>query len=179
MRKLLSCFLLLCLLTSCTTKPSVNEEELALEMSTYHNIHETDVRTIKQKMDYKETFVVYFGFPTCPWCYYAVPVLDKVASDNQMDVLYINTRKNPEAQSNLDMDDYDLVIEMFGEQLTYDDKGYKHLYTPHVFFVKDGVVCADHSGTVEGHDAHERALTTSETEDLAHLYQVCFETIKN
>lgn len=36
----------------------------------------------------KETFVVYFGFPTCPWCRSVVPTLVEVANDLDVDTIY-------------------------------------------------------------------------------------------
>lgn len=36
----------------------------------------------------KETFVVYFGFPTCPWCRSVLPTLVEVAKDLKINTIY-------------------------------------------------------------------------------------------
>ena len=45
--------------------------------------------------------------------------------------------------------DYDVVVNLFGQYLQYDDNGKKHLYTPHVFFIKDGDVVYEVEGVNE------------------------------
>ena len=49
----------------------------------------------------------------------------------------------------MDMKDYDVVVNLFGQYLQYDDDGKKHLYTPHVFFIKDGDVVYEVEGLNE------------------------------
>ena len=39
-------------------------------------------------MDKKESFVVYFGFPTCPWCRSVIPTLINVSKDLDIDTIY-------------------------------------------------------------------------------------------
>ena len=78
-----------------------------------------------------------------------MPVLNDVAKENHAEVAYINTRKNAAWQSNMDMKDYDVVVNLFGQYLQYDDDGKKHLYTPHVFFIKDGDVVYEVEGLNE------------------------------
>ncbi len=43
---------------------------------------------IVDKMDNKETFVVYFGFSDCPWCRSVLPTLIKAAKDFELDSIY-------------------------------------------------------------------------------------------
>jgi len=42
----------------------------------------------------------------------------------------------------------------------------RHLYAPTLFFIKDGEVVAFHEGTLEGHNARNRAMTAEEREEL-------------
>ena len=93
--------------------------------------------------------IIYFGFAKCPSCNEALPVLNDVAKEYHAEVGYINTRKDASWQSNMDMKDYDVVLELFGQYLQYDDDGKKHLYTPHVFFIKDGDVVYEVEGVNE------------------------------
>lgn len=43
---------------------------------------------VVKMMDNKETFAVYFGFSSCPWCRAALPTLIEVAGDLGMDKIY-------------------------------------------------------------------------------------------
>ena len=45
------------------------------------------------KIENKENFVVYIGFPTCPWCRNIVNVLFDTANDNGATIYYINARE--------------------------------------------------------------------------------------
>lgn len=143
-----------------------------------HVYVESVMKEVAEKMDKKATFAVYFGFNKCPWCVEAVPILNDVAKEYKCDVLYVDTRKNEEWKSNIDIDDYDLFIEKFGDYVPLDENDIKHLYTPHVFFIKGGEVVSEHAYTVDGHDAHERKLTEEEIDTLKAYYREGFESMK-
>lgn len=157
----------------CSSTPFIKSD-----MSHYENFNDEDhvfydmnVKEMIDKINHKETFIVYFGFGECPYCNIAMPLLNEVAKDYDSIVYYIDTRSNSEWQSNIDIDDYDLVVEYLGEYLEYDDEGKKHLYTPHVFFIKDGEVVYQYEGVVgEGN-------TTQDQEELKHIYQEGMEEI--
>ena len=45
-------------------------------------------KDIVNMIDEEETFIVYFGFASCPWCRSVVPTLIQVAKDNNIDKIY-------------------------------------------------------------------------------------------
>lgn len=156
------------------------------DMSGYEGFDDKDhvfvdmsVRDVYEQMNQGKSFAVYFGFAKCPWCISALPVLNEEAKAAGVKVGYVDTRKDPSWQSNLDLTDYDLFLEMFGEYLDYDDNGILHLYTPHVFFVKDGKTVYEHSNTVEGHVAYERPLSAEEEQQLHEYYRTGFDLMKH
>ena len=156
------------------------------ELNGYDDFHdeqhvflESDALDVVKKMDAKESFCVYFGFGNCPWCEEALPVLNEVAKEYKQNVLYVNTRKKEEWKSNIDIDHYDELVEKIGDYLRLDKDGIKHLYTPHVFFVKKGEVVYEHEYTVSGHDAHERKMTDEERDELKAYYREGFEALKS
>lgn len=180
MRKYLYGILVL-ILTMCTACAA----ETKSDMSGYegftdenHVFYDMTVSDAAGLMDQGKTFAVYFGFAKCPWCIDAVPVLNEEAKAAGMKVGYVDTRKDPSWQSNLDVDDYDLLTEKFGEYLEYDDDGIRHLYTPHVFFIKDGAVVYEHSGTADGHVAYEREMSPEELEELTEAYREGFARMR-
>ena len=184
MKKTVMCILAALTFAGCTSTP-VKDEPAKSDMSGYatleddnHVFYDLSVKQMAEKMDEKETFTVYFGFDHCAWCLEAVPFLNATAKNYDMQVGYINTRADEKWQSNLDIDDYDIVVEKLGEYLEYDNDGIRHLYTPHVFFIKDGKVVSDHSGSIEGHNAKEESLSEEEKKQLKEIYEEGFEALK-
>lgn len=186
MKKAISVLLMAALASGCASAAvEPQDEKTASDMSGYATLTDTDhvfydmsVKQMAQAMDDGETFVVYFGFETCSWCLEAVPLLNETAKQYDTQVGYINTRANEEWTSNLDIDDYDLVVEKLGDHLEYDNDGIKHLYTPHVFFIKEGKVVFDHEGTIEGHNAKEESLSEEEKDTVRDYYKEGFEALK-
>ncbi len=183
MKKSVMC-LLAAAVAGCTGTP-VKDQPVKSDMSGYatleddaHVFYDLSVKQMAEKMDEKETFTVYFGFDHCAWCLEAVPILNATAKEYEMQVGYINTRADDQWQSNLDINDYDIVVERLGEYLEYDNDGIRHLYTPHVFFIKDGQVVSDHSGSIEGHNAKEESLSEEEKKQLREIYEEGFEALK-
>ncbi|MBR2801915.1 MAG: transporter accessory protein [Erysipelotrichaceae bacterium] len=167
-----------------TPSPAQNSAEKA-DMSGYEGFSDeehvflvSDVKTMLEKMEKGETFVVYFGFTRCPWCIEAVPILNETAKEYGRTVDYVDTRSSEEIHSNIEIPDYDKLTEKVGEYFPLDDKEIPHLYTPFLFFIRDGKVVATHQGTLEGHDAHERQMTEAEKTELKALYQKYFELLK-
>ena len=131
-----------------------------------HIFYDLTVKEMAQAMDEKRTFAVYFGYDSCEWCLDAVPVINEAAKQSGQTVGYVDTRANPAWEKNTDIDDYDLLVEKVGEYLEFDDKGVRHLYVPTLFFIKEGKVVQFHEGTLEGHNARNRAMTPEEREEL-------------
>lgn len=183
MRKLLILCFVFCLF-GCGTQPSTGLHEKAdfsgyeLFQETDHVFLNSDVEDLIKQADEKKTFVVYFGFATCPWCNEAVPVLNRVAKQYNQSVYYVDTRKDPNAKKNSDIKDYDLLVERFGEFLGTNAEGNPYLYVPLVFFIHEGRVILAHEGTTPDHDAHERLMTEEEVQELTDIYTQGFELIK-
>ncbi len=158
---ILVCMLLLCGCTSTTQKSDMSGYEGFDDAN--HVFYDLTVNEMISKMNASDTFIVYFGFSECPYCIQAMPILNTVAKECHQTVGYINTRKDSRWQSNTDIDDYDKVVDVFGEYLEYDDEGKKHLYTPHVFFIKEGNVVYQYEGV---------------SDTLSDIYQEGFESVK-
>lgn len=182
MKKLLIPLLTVCLFVGCSTKQANYPKS---DMTHYEGFQDDEhvfvdmtVEDFVQEMHNNSSFVIYFGFAQCPWCKVAMPILNEVAKSHDISVGYIDTRKNPEAKSNLDLEDYDQLVEEIGEYLPYDSDGIRHLYTPFVVFVKDGKVVSTHQGTLPTQEDPAIPLTTEEIELLSSIYEEGIKQIK-
>ena len=156
----------------------------------YSNYNEI-IDVIKNK-----TGVIYLGFPECPWCRNAVPVLLDVARDNGIDTIYylniLNERdsyivKNGKIEyakddkgndikgtegylkllKVLDKELEDYVIEFEGKEYNTNSK---RIYAPTVIFVRDGKVIGLHVSTVSSQTDPYKDLTKTQYKELYDEY---------
>lgn len=96
-----------------------------------HVFIESSVDNFLEKASKGETFVAYFGQPTCYWCNEVIQTLNDTAKEYSEIVLYIDMTTPSE-------DEYQSLVDSIEEYLDYGNDGKKHLYTPEVIFIKDG-----------------------------------------
>lgn len=196
MKKLLFIFLSILLFACSNTPQSSNNNNFcdgesnscsldqSADMSEYEGFEDEQNAFIEINMDEaitkfknKETFMIYFGFPNCPWCKEAIPILNNIAKKNQVNVFYVRTRD--ENKELLYSDEHkEQIFPYFETFLNENEEGNKHLYVPFVVAVKDGISLYGNVGTIDSHDAKERNMTNEEIEQLEALYQSYFDAIK-
>jgi len=130
------------------------------------NLVSTTVAEIAGLMDDHETFAFIAAYADCPYCKTILPYVDEAAKAAQRNVGYLDTRSDPSWRSNLDIDGYDLFVERFGDYLDEDENGLKHLYTPDLYFIRDGSVVANHAGVTPGADDPNAPLTDEQELEL-------------
>lgn len=120
---------------------------------TYTSVHE-----INSKMKKKESFVLYLGFPECPWCRSVVSTLLEVEKDLGLDTIYyLNIKEirdhyevvdNQLKKTKEGTEDYQTLLSLLdgvlenytltnslGEVL---DTGEKRIYAPSIVAIVDG-----------------------------------------
>ena len=134
--------------------------------------------------------IIYLGYPNCPWCRTAVPVLLHAASDAGVDKIYYIDMS--EERSSYKVEDGKLVLEKKGtdqyykllelfhdyleEYFVQDEEGYdyftgeRRIYVPIVFFVKEGKIIGLHLDTVESQKNPFQALNEEQYEELYGIY---------
>lgn len=132
-----------------------------------------------------ETAVIYFGFPECPWCRNAVPVLLDAAKELGIEKIYyynalsIRDKKSLDENGNIvtieeGATEYKELVELLYDYLPiYDglnDSTIKRLYFPTVLFVKNGKVIGLHISTVETQENPYVGLTKEQYEELKTIY---------
>ena len=136
------------------------------------------VKDVKILMDNGESFALFVSYADCPWCNTIVPYISKVAEDYGGVVGYLDTRKDPSWQSNLDITNYDVFADLFGKYLKNDEDGKKHLYVPVIYFIKDGKAVDSHEGVVDGLESPDDILSEGQEKDLEGILKDGFDSIK-
>lgn len=133
----------------------------------------------------KGTGVIYFGYPECPWCRNAVPMLIQAASNKGLnDIYYFNAKEIRDTKS-LDengnivtekegTEEYYKLIEVLSDYLgVYEglnDDNIKRLYFPTVVFVLRGEIVGIHVGTLDSQTDPRVPLTEEQKSEFVNIY---------
>jgi thiol-disulfide isomerase/thioredoxin len=113
------------------------------------------------------TGVIYFGFPECPWCRTAVPVLFDAASEAHLETIYYF---NPQDFRDSDDPTFKQIMAILDPYLETNADGEKRLFVPDVFFIKEGQILANHLGTIPSQADPTVALTEEQRTELKNIY---------
>ena len=137
----------------------------------YSNVSEDNVfvyRTDKEIIDILKhgTGIVYLGFPECPWCQAYVSYLDEVAKETKIEKIYylniLEIRKN-------NTKEYQEIVSLLDNYLSYDEEGKKRIYVPAVVAVKEGEIIGFDDETSHDTKGYETPEEYWEKEDLDSL----------
>ena len=176
----------------------LNEKEgsIQLEIDEKNPIEYADYNKLLEVIE-NGTGIIYLGFPGCPWCRNALPVLFDVAEDKNVEVIYymniLNERdsyiiedeelvyaKDEEGNEKKGSKGYfklldaledhlsDYVISFEGEEY---EVGEKRIYAPTVIFVRDGEVIGLHVSTVDSQEDPRKPLTKKQYKELYSIYE--------
>lgn len=173
-----------------------NEEYLEVNIDKDNPIVYADYDKLLEVIN-NGTGIIYLGFPECPWCRNALPVLLDVAKKNNVDIIYymniLNERdsyivedgklvyaKDEDGNEKKGTEGYFKLLEALKDELSdyiisYDNKKYevgeKRIYAPSVIFVKDGKVLGIHVSTVDSQTNPSIPLTDSQYNELYSIYE--------
>ena len=137
----------------------------------YSNVSEDNVfvyRTDKEIIDILKhgTGIVYLGFPECPWCQAYVSYLDEVAKETKIEKIYylniLEIRKN-------NTKEYQEIVSLLDNYLSYDEEGKKRIYVPAIVAVKEGEIIGFDDETSHDTKGYETPEEYWEKEDLDSL----------
>ena len=137
----------------------------------YSRVSEDNVfvyRTDKEIIDILKhgTGIVYLGFPECPWCQAYVSYLDEVAKETKIEKIYylniLEIRKNNTRE-------YQEIVSLLDNYLSYDEEGKKRIYVPAIVAVKEGEIIGFDDETSHDTKGYETLEEYWEKEDLAGL----------
>lgn len=121
----------------------------------------------------KQTGIVYFGYNTCPWCRNAVPILIDAVKKNNIETIYyadIHKLKLSSIKEEL--------YSKLSQYLHEDNEGEKVLAVPGVYFLVDGEIVCNHTGTVESYHNPYNKMTKKQQEELLDIYDKCIKEMK-
>ena len=148
----------------------------------------------------KETFVVYFGFNSCPWCRSVLPTLLDVASDLKVDTIYyvdvkeirdvLTINEDGEIVTTKEGDSgYMTLLELFSDVLAdyslSDSDGNavetneKRIYAPNVVSVVNGKATMMTTGISEKEDDPYMELTDEMIEETYDKFSTVLKEIIN
>lgn len=155
-----------------------------------------EAEDIVEMINNKETFAVYFGFDSCPWCRSVVPTLTEVAKDVEIEKIYyvdvkeirdtIEINDNGELETTKEgTDGYYELIELLGDVLSdytlTDSDGNtvsaneKRIYAPNVVVVIDGVAEKIESGISDKQTDGYMELTDEMKEDTYNKFETILD----
>lgn len=149
--------------------------------------------------------IIYLGFPGCPWCRSALPVLLDVVKDNDINTIYyLNIKEDRDAfvvkdgKLEYQVDEngneikgaegYFKLMDALDKHLTeyvisYEEKEYetgeKRIYAPTIIFVRDGKVLGLHVSTVSSHKSGFDKMNNEQIEELYGIYEEYILEMKN
>ncbi len=209
---LLVLFILISVITiyGCTKENSNNEDALKfkkeyedlndVEMSTGKNYPTVNISSDNKVIyaSYEELFdilsegsgVIYLGYPECPWCRNAVPVLLDASKELNMNIYYMNMhdeRDSIKAREdgslevvNEGTEGYKKLLERLDSILpdyTLEDihgntvsANEKRVYVPLVVFVRDGEIVGYHADTVDSQTNPQILLNEDQKNELMDIY---------
>ena len=143
------------------------------------------------------TGIIYLGYPECPWCRTAIPVLLEAAKDYKIDTIYYINMKNErdfyevkngklvykkdnngkEIKGNKG---YFKLLKALDKQLKEyvvkdsDGKEYKtgekRIYVPFIIFAHEGKIVGTHTSTVDSQESGYDVLTEEQFDELNGIY---------
>lgn len=161
------------------------KKALSITIPKDSNIKYIDSKEVIEILKNK-TGVIYFGFPECPWCRNAIPVLINAAKCECIEQIYyfnalsIRDIKHLDDNGKIITDkkgtkDYYEIVKLLGDKLSsYDglnDQSIKRLYFPTVVFVRNGEIVDIHSSTVESQTDPYIELTKAQKSELQEIYE--------
>ena len=127
------------------------------------------------------TGILYFGFPTCPWCRTLLPVLSEVLTEHPEITLFCRDLREERDEYRLDTDGSPRLVregtafygalkvlleEWLGPYRGLNDDSIRRIYMPTLVFLRDGEIRAVHIGTVDGQQSGYDPLTDEQRGEL-------------
>ena len=156
---------------------------------------------LSKKIDKKETFIVYFGFSTCPWCRSVIEEMIKCAKDSDVDKIYyvdikdIRDTREINAEGDIEttkegtkgymelLEKLDEVLDEYTVTVTDSEEdeislGEKRIYAPNLVAVVDGKATKLEDGISDELTDPYMELTDDIKKDIYGKFKCIFKCIE-
>ena len=154
---------------------------------------------LSKKIDKKETFIVYFGFSTCPWCRSVIDEMIKCAKDSDVDKIYyvdikdIRDTREINAEGDIEttkegtkgymelLEKLDEVLDEYTVTDSEEDEislGEKRIYAPNLVAVVDGKATKLEDGISDELTDPYMELTDEIKKDIYGKFKCIFKCIE-
>lgn len=132
------------------------------------------------------TGIIYFGFPSCPWCRRTLPVFFDTCSKYNIDKIYyynaldIRDIKHLDDNGNIIVDKagdekyyklVDMLYDYLGQYVGLNDSSIKRLYFPTYVFVKDGKILGVQISSVSSYTSVSTDMTDEQKNELSAIFE--------
>ncbi len=165
------------------TNPGSNKKYFDVNIEEKNGIKYLDGDEVIDMLQNK-TGIIYFGFPTCPWCRSMIEVLlDAKDSTNQKNIYYYNALDIRDEKILEDgkvkttkkgKKNYYKILDILGDKASVyeglEDDSIKRLYFPTVVFVRNGKIVDIHISTVDSQEDPYKKLNKKQKAELKKIY---------
>jgi len=131
-----------------------------------------DGKELLNKLESKESTVIYFGYSDCPWCRSIISTLTDVVIENNIDnFYYVNVKK-------IDKSTVNKIKIKLNDYLEENDNGIKTLYVPDVYFIKDGDIKYHYLSNIDSVKNPYKKMNEEQIKELKDIYQNGIDMIK-
>lgn len=140
------------------------------------------------------TGIIYFGFPTCPWCRRILPVFFDTIKDYDIDQIYYYNARDLRDTKKLD-ENGNIIVEKEGDPKYYEllnllgdnlgeyeglnNPSIKRLYFPTFVFIKDGEILGLQVSSVDSYKSTTDDMTEVQKTELSSIFKNYIEQIYN
>lgn len=132
------------------------------------------------------TGIIYFGFPSCPWCRRTLPVFFDTCSKYNIDKIYyynaldIRDIKHLDDNGNIIVDKagdekyyklVDMLYDYLGQYEGLNDPSIKRLYFPTYVFIKDGKILGVQISSVSSYTSVSTDMTDEQKNELSAIFE--------
>ncbi len=113
------------------------------------------------------TGIIYFGYPTCPWCRNVVPIILDVVENSNIDTLYYYDIHSSKFNSSFEKK----LFKYIKEYLRKDSNNEYVIAVPDVYFIKDGKIVGRHLSTLSSQKSPYDKLNSKQVNELKKIYK--------
>lgn len=141
------------------------------------NFYDLSFNELKDLFEKNSTFILYVGFPYCPWCEELIPELVEVNKKYNYNIFVWDISIEQAKSDKKYEDKLEELKKYIGDYYNIKNNDIQKIVVPKVFFIKNGMIQYVHEYTTPDHNAKERKMTEEEKEKVRNSLDEGFKRI--